>query len=98
MTLRMHTVVCLAQSYFFDHKGFIDFDFVRCLAFSNNFKLLHVIPLSFAQTDVSVSSLMALLLDLEIFKSSPTLITVLSKLFSTNFMFLCFCSTKNLMM
>ena len=47
----------------------MDSGFVECLAFSNYFKLLYVIRLSFART-----SLMALLLDLETFKCSPALI------------------------
>ena len=52
----------------------MDFSFVRCLAFSNNFKLLHVIRLSFAQTAFFVCSLMAFFLDLETFKYSPALV------------------------
>ena len=35
MTLSLHKAVSLAQGYYFDHQGFMDFGFVRCLAFSN---------------------------------------------------------------
>ena len=53
----------------------MDFGFVGYLAFSNYFKLLHVIRLSFAQTAFFfIGSLMALLLDLETFKCFPALI------------------------
>ena len=52
----------------------MDFGLVGCLAFSNYFKLPHVIRLSFAQTTFFICSLMALLLDLETFKCSPALI------------------------
>ena len=45
----------------------MNFGFVGCLAFSNYFKLLHVIRLSFARTAFFfICSLMALLLDLDL--------------------------------
>ena len=61
---------------FFDHQGFMDFGFVGCSAFSNYFKLLHVIRLSFAQTAFSYTRMFfdALLSDLETFKCFPALI------------------------
>ena len=66
---------CPALVTSFDDQGFMDFGFVGCLAFSNYFKLLHVIWLSFARTAFFfICSLMALLLDLETFKCSPALI------------------------
>ena len=52
----------------------MDFDFVGCLAFSNYFKLPHVIRLSFERLHFFICSLMALLLDLETFKCFPALI------------------------
>ena len=52
----------------------MNFSFVGCLAFSNYFKLPHVIRLSFARTAFFICSLMALLLDLETFKCSPAFI------------------------
>ena len=52
----------------------MDFGFVGCLAFSNYFKLLHVIRLSLHKLHFFICSLMALLLDLEKFKCSPALI------------------------
>ena len=48
MTLHFHTVVCSAQGRSFDYQGFMDFGFVRCLTFSNYFKLHRGITLTLA--------------------------------------------------
>ena len=52
----------------------MDFGLIGCLAFSNYFKLLHVIRLSFARTAFSYMFFDGILPDLETFKCSPALI------------------------